>query len=62
MVIHQLFLTDLGKLKIQPISDLAVGLGAGQIKTGAPCRSDRVAKYNRILWIESDSENIKLSE
>ena len=51
-----------GETEDTTISDLAVGLGAGQIKTGAPCRSDRVAKYNRILWIESDSENIKLSE
>ena len=51
-----------GETEDTTISDLAVGLGVGQIKTGAPCRSDRVAKYNRILWIESDSENIKLSE
>jgi len=51
-----------GETEDTTISDLAVGLGAGQIKTGAPCRSDRVAKYNRILWIESDSDNIKLSE
>ena len=36
------------------ISDLAVGTGAGQIKTGAPCRSERVAKYNRLLRIERD--------
>ncbi len=34
------------------IADLAVGLGAGQIKTGAPCRSERTAKYNRLLYIE----------
>ena len=51
-----------GETEDTTISDLAVGLGAGQIKTGAPCRSDRVAKYNRILWIESDSDSIKLSE
>jgi enolase len=31
------------------ISDLVVGLGVGQIKSGAPCRSERVAKYNRLL-------------
>lgn len=31
------------------IADLAVGLGAGQIKAGAPCRSERLAKYNRLL-------------
>merc|ERR1740123_581746 len=34
------------------IADLAVGLSSGQIKTGAPCRSERVAKYNRLLRIE----------
>ena len=34
------------------IADLAVGLGVGQIKLGAPCRSDRVAKYNQLLRIE----------
>ena len=34
------------------IADLAVATGAGRIKTGAPCRSDRVAKYNRLLRIE----------
>lgn len=34
------------------IADLAVALGAGQIKTGAPCRSERVAKYNQLLRIE----------
>jgi enolase len=35
------------------ISDLAVALGCGQIKTGAPCRSERTAKYNRLLYIEA---------
>jgi enolase len=34
------------------IADLAVGLGTGQIKTGAPCRSERLAKYNQLLRIE----------
>ena len=34
------------------IADLAVAVNAGQIKTGAPCRSDRVAKYNQLLRIE----------
>jgi enolase len=37
------------------IADLAVSLASGQIKTGAPSRSDRVAKYNRLLMIESES-------
>ncbi|OIR56687.1 MAG: enolase [Amphiamblys sp. WSBS2006] len=36
------------------IADLVVGLGAMQIKTGAPCRSERVAKYNRLLRIEEE--------
>jgi enolase len=36
------------------IADFAVATGAGQIKTGAPCRSDRVAKYNRLLEIEDE--------
>lgn len=31
------------------IADLAVGIGAGQIKSGAPCRSERLAKYNRLI-------------
>ena len=34
------------------IADLAVAVNAGQIKTGAPCRSERTAKYNRLLRIE----------
>jgi enolase len=33
------------------IADLVVGLGTGQIKTGAPCRSERLAKYNQLLRI-----------
>ena len=36
------------------IADLAVALACGQIKTGAPCRTDRVAKYNRLLRIEEE--------
>ena len=36
------------------IADLAVGLATGQIKTGAPCRSERLAKYNQLLRIESE--------
>ena len=40
------------------IADIAVALNAGQIKTGAPCRSDRVAKYNRLLRIEEELEGI----
>lgn len=36
------------------IADLSVAVNAGQIKTGAPCRTDRVAKYNRLLYIENE--------
>lgn len=36
------------------IADLSVGVNSGQIKTGAPCRSERVAKYNRLLRIEEE--------
>ena len=39
------------------IADLAVGLNCGQIKTGAPCRSERTAKYNRLLKIEAELGN-----
>lgn len=38
------------------IADLAVALGCGQIKAGAPCRGERVAKYNRLLEIEEKIE------
>lgn len=40
------------------ISDLAVAVNAGQIKTGAPCRTDRVAKYNQLLRIEEELGNV----
>jgi len=43
-----------GETEDTTIADLAVALGTGQIKTGAPCRSDRVAKYNRLLRIEEE--------
>lgn len=36
------------------IADLAVGLGAGQIKSGAPCRGERVAKYNQLMRIQEE--------
>ena len=49
-----------GETEDTTIADLAVGLGAGQIKTGAPCRSDRVAKYNRLLWIEEEFSSLSL--
>ena len=43
-----------GETEDTTIADIAVALKAGQIKTGAPCRSDRVAKYNRLLTIEEE--------
>jgi enolase len=43
-----------GETEDTTIADLAVALGTGQIKTGAPARSDRVAKYNRLLQIEEE--------
>jgi enolase len=41
-------------LKDNYIADLAVGLCTGQIKTGAPCRPERLAKYNQLLRIEEE--------
>ena len=43
-----------GESEDTTIADLAVAVNAGQIKTGAPCRSDRTAKYNRLLVIEKE--------
>jgi enolase len=43
-----------GETEDATIADLVVAVNAGQIKTGAPCRSDRVAKYNQLLRIEED--------
>lgn len=43
-----------GETEDVTIADLAVATNAGQIKTGAPCRSDRVAKYNQLLRIEEE--------
>ena len=39
------------------ISDLSVAFNTGQIKTGAPCRSERTAKYNRLLRIEEELDS-----
>ena len=41
-----------GETEDTTLADVAVAMNAGQIKTGAPCRTDRVAKYNRLLNIE----------
>jgi len=49
-----------GETEDTTISDLAVAVNAGQIKTGAPCRSERVAKYNQLLRIEEELEDSAL--
>ena len=46
-----------GETEDTTISDIAVATNCGQIKTGAPCRTDRVAKYNRLLNIEAELKN-----
>ena len=51
-----------GETEDSTIADLCVGLGTGQIKTGAPCRSDRVAKYNRLLWIEAQQSDLNFAK
>ena len=43
-----------GETEDTTIADLAVAVNSGQIKTGAPCRTDRVAKYNQLLRIEEE--------
>ena len=43
-----------GETEDTTLADVAVATNAGQIKTGAPCRTDRVAKYNRLLYIEQE--------
>ncbi|MDD4985502.1 MAG: phosphopyruvate hydratase [Dehalococcoidales bacterium] len=47
-----------GETEDTTIADLAVGFGTGQIKAGAPCRSERTAKYNRLLKIEDELGNM----
>ena len=47
-----------GETEDTTLADVAVATNAGQIKTGAPCRTDRVAKYNRLLNIEDELEDI----
>ena len=46
-----------GETEDTTLADVAVATNAGQIKTGAPCRTDRVAKYNRLLNIENDLQD-----
>ncbi len=49
-----------GETEDTTLADVAVATNAGQIKTGAPCRTDRVAKYNRLLNIEDQLEDIAI--
>ena len=48
----QLVATARSEIVVSSVSDLAVGTNCGQIKTGAPARGERVAKYNQLLRIE----------
>lgn len=54
LAIRPLFPTAAGETEDTTIADVVVGTNAGQIKSGAPCRTDRVAKYNQLLRIEED--------
>ena len=49
-----------GETEDTTLSDVAVATNAGQMKTGAPCRTDRVSKYNRLLNIESDLADVAI--
>jgi enolase len=49
-----------GETEDSTIADLVVALNAGQIKTGAPCRSDRIAKYNQLLRIEEELGDVAM--
>mgnify|MGYP004667416779 FL=1 len=49
-----------GETEDTTLADVAVATNAGQIKTGAPCRTDRVAKYNRLLNIEAELGNLAI--
>ena len=49
-----------GETEDTTLADVAVATNAGQIKTGAPCRTDRVAKYNRLLNIENEQGDIAI--
>jgi enolase len=48
-----------GETEDTTIADLTVGTNAGQIKTGAPARTERVAKYNRLLLIEAEDAGLE---
>lgn len=49
-----------GETEDVTIADIVVAVNAGQIKTGAPCRSDRVAKYNQLLRIEEELDDVAI--
>ena len=49
-----------GETEVATIADIVVAVNAGQIKTGAPCRSDRVAKYNQLLRIEEELDDVAI--
>ena len=49
-----------GETEDTTIADVVVATNAGQIKTGAPCRTDRVAKYNRLLNIEAELGDVAI--
>lgn len=49
-----------GESEDSTIADLAVAVNAGQIKTGAPCRTDRIAKYNQLLRIEEELGDVAI--
>ena len=49
-----------GETEDTTLADVAVSVNAGQIKTGAPCRTDRVAKYNRLLNIEHNLADLAI--
>lgn len=51
-----------GETEDTTIADIAVALNAGQIKTGAPCRTDRTAKYNQLLRIEEELDGMSVYE
>ena len=48
-----------GETEDTSIADLVVAMNAGQIKTGAPARSERVSKYNRLLQIERQIKSLE---
>lgn len=54
LILYYYYSNKIGETEDNYIADLAVGLCTGQIKTGAPCRSERLSKYNQLLRIEEE--------